>query len=434
MENKSAIFIFIFLLIFGALISFLMVDQNYESAFFVIIIFASVLLLSFSLLYGLVGIFLMANLFNPSLKIGFINIYASNALIIVTFFLLFINILTSKRKKLIHTSIELPFTLFAIYALSTLRPSTLPGQSKRIMAYLLFVCAYFITVNLLTNRKKIDYLNKVIFFSSSLGSIYVLYTFFFRPFRGSNLRGYGMFGNPNAFGEYMLVLFPLLVFFSLNKRNFLLKACLMISFMGFISSISRTAISSLLVSFVLINVFFKRNYLYFITSIIVIIAILAYPPVYERFVGVINLTDTSILSRVTLWKDAWSQFKANTLLGIGVGNFIGSAIPYDSKPFNNAFNMYLTILVEMGVIGFFLYLWFWIILFRDMIKSYYTKISVSEKNFVLTVITSCFAFQFLSLAEDPLIAIMANWTIGVVVGIFYAKQHINLEQQQNEIE
>ncbi|MGM0609127.1 MAG: O-antigen ligase family protein [Candidatus Muiribacteriota bacterium] len=432
-NNLNQTFIFAFVLFYLIFISFVIVNFDYEIVFFILIFTAGTFLLLYEPLYALIGVFFCANIFNPSLRLGFINIYASNALLIASFIFLILNRITGRGKNFFHTNAELPVFLFFIIALSTIRPDTITEQTKRILAYGVFFLSYIVSVNMLKDKKTLIKFLEIIFHISFIGSVYVLYTFIFSPFLGAALRGYGAFINPNAYGVYMLCFLPLFIYFAFKKNIIIYKFQSLIMVFGFVSTISRSAIFSLAVSFVFINVFFKRNYWYFLFSFLLFLTIIFYPPVFERVQDIATFTDQSLLARITLWKDAINQFKTSPLAGIGAGNFIGSALPYDSRPFNGAFNQFFTILAEMGVIGFFVYLWFTVIVIFYMIKGYFAIKSRFYANLILAILCSTIAFQSLSFAEDPLMAIMANWAYGIIIGIFYAIWRFELYESDDNI-
>ncbi|MCK9225251.1 MAG: O-antigen ligase family protein, partial [Candidatus Muirbacterium halophilum] len=189
-------------------------------------------------------------------------------------------------------------------------------------------------------------------------------------------------------------------------------------------TLSRASIFSLMIAFIFMITLFKKNYWYFFFTLIGTIAIIFYPPVWERLISIISFKDHSLLARVTLWTDALSQFRNSPLFGIGVGNFVGSAIPYDSKSFNIAFNMFITILCENGVTGLLIYIWIWISVFYSSFTFYFKSKDEDFINLTFFVIISLIAINIMSIAEDPIVAIMANWVTGFNLSlIFILRSH-----------
>ncbi|MFW5782051.1 MAG: O-antigen ligase family protein [Candidatus Muiribacteriaceae bacterium] len=416
---KNNLIVFFFLLIFALIFSAISVYTGFEEGFFILISIIGLILIAYNTMWGFAAVLFTANLFNPSVRIAFVNIYVSNALIIITVAFMILDRLLGRREKLNHTPLELPLMLFTIFAIVTLNMDTLSIQLKRIMAYTIFTLSFLMTVNLINSRKQLNRVLDLMYYATLAGSIYIIYTFIFLRFRGSVMRGFGNFVNPNAAGEYLILVLPIIIYYAVKRQNLLYRLGIPVMVFALVATVSRAAIVSLVLAFVVINTFFKKNYWYFLGTVLFIIALLFYPPVYSRLMNIINFTDNSLLARVTLWTDALRQFSQNYIVGVGAGNFFGSALPFDAKTFNGAFNQFLTVLVEMGVIGFVLYLWTTVTLFISNLQALFKNKDRYLKNIALSVLTSVLAFQSLSMAEDPLMAIMANWAYGIILGIMY---------------
>jgi O-antigen ligase len=72
--------------------------------------------------------------------------------------------------------------------------------------------------------------------------------------------------------------------------------------------------------------------------------------------------DPSLLGRLLLWRTAWEGFKNNWLFGVGWENFRMVKVHYgfpnipDQMKYN-AHNMYMEVLVDLGIVGLCLFLW-----------------------------------------------------------------------------
>lgn len=79
--------------------------------------------------------------------------------------------------------------------------------------------------------------------------------------------------------------------------------------------------------------------------------------------------DSSIAKRYEIWNQAWILFRANPILGIGIGNFRES---YDAAALSieqgsvDTHNVYLLFMTETGLVGLAIFLWVsWELLFRN---------------------------------------------------------------------
>ena len=82
----------------------------------------------------------------------------------------------------------------------------------------------------------------------------------------------------------------------------------------------------------------------------------------NRISTVVNLEeDTSALSRLRYYKQAYNSFKNNPFLGVGLGNWKIESIKYDNKTMKgyivqyHVHNDFLQNLAELGIIGFLVY-------------------------------------------------------------------------------
>jgi O-antigen ligase len=77
--------------------------------------------------------------------------------------------------------------------------------------------------------------------------------------------------------------------------------------------------------------------------------------------------------RVALWRDAWKMVQENPWFGQGLGTFQWTYPAYETvnpdKPARYAHNDYLQILIETGIVGLGLLLWFFVAVWRVAIRN-----------------------------------------------------------------
>lgn len=91
----------------------------------------------------------------------------------------------------------------------------------------------------------------------------------------------------------------------------------------------------------------------------VLAAVIILTPVWTRFSSSFNLTEGSNLGRLKIWTEALTQFEKAPLLGVGLGNY-PLALDFNAiyRSAVTSHNLYLDILVEMGIFGLLAWLWF----------------------------------------------------------------------------
>lgn len=80
-------------------------------------------------------------------------------------------------------------------------------------------------------------------------------------------------------------------------------------------------------------------------------------PIISRFFSSFSLVDGSNSERISLWNEALGYIYERPLLGTGIGNYMSVARPlFDSRAPFYAHNLYLDLMVELGLFGLFFFL------------------------------------------------------------------------------
>jgi O-antigen ligase len=162
------------------------------------------------------------------------------------------------------------------------------------------------------------------------------------------IRGLGMLNDPNIFGQFLLLIMPLL-FVSMRKTGLgpnyffaILFALLCVVGIYFTNSRGAEGGLAILVGLFLISRFKKVGTL--ASMIIGPLALVVINATRSRTISMAGGLD-----RLAIWSDGMAFFKSSPLWGIGVGGFI-------ERDGWTAHNSYLLCAAEMGLIGFFLWM------------------------------------------------------------------------------
>ncbi len=175
------------------------------------------------------------------------------------------------------------------------------------------------------------------------------------------------FGNPNHFAGYLAMVIPLLLgfFFTGFRRDkfFLLTILTLLMAMAIIHSLSRGGWASAFVGLAfMFSVLLANQYLGHKTIILIIIGgvffwafiVLANRPLVEEILTIKQVSqDTSIQSRVLVWRKTVDVVRDYPLLGTGPGTFSTIFTQYQPPGFTSrylsAHNDYLHFISEVGV-------------------------------------------------------------------------------------
>ena len=227
-------------------------------------------------------------------------------------------------------------------------------------------------------------------------------------------RAFGTFGQPNPFGGFLGLLFPIVgmmsigyLFITWNKWNktktLHLPSLFMMSFfgassgllaLGVIMSWSRGAWLSLGVSTFIIAILLPKRWWQSIAiagSIIGIVSLLWFSgkfptSIQERInsstqelftfndVRAVDVTSENyaVVERLAHWQAALNMARYNPWIGVGIGNY---EVVYNDyrlinwdEPLGHAHNYYLNVLAETGIIGAFCYVFMWLALIWSTLK------------------------------------------------------------------
>ncbi|MBU5436818.1 O-antigen ligase family protein [Tissierella sp. MSJ-40] len=305
-----------------------------------------------------------------------------------------------------------------VYSSTALHFSYPEAHLRFIFAFYVILIFYFSTRGLLISCS-IDEVEKMISKSGLIVSILSL-TYYFMGvykagmnFHGNNISYYGLIidrsiprltgivsDDPNISAFFITLYF----FYFLNNldsnRN---RICFIITLICIILTFSRGAYISILIALVISFMIEKdrkwkcRSILLAIIVLFVLVNVLevlgiGYVDLFKRrFLGMLSSGGSG---RSIIWKNAFETFIKNPIFGIGINAFLN----YSTSNYgihNYIHNTFLEVLVESGVVGFFIYGLFLILVFFSCIKLF--KKNKETKFLLVTFIGMMFQMFFLSI-------------------------------------
>lgn len=280
-----------------------------------------------------------------------------------------------------------------------------PESSIRfIILYLIIFIFYFSARGLLinTNIKTVEVIiSKTGFIGIVFSIIYYLMGIYASGmnYRGNNISYYGMLidrsiprftgataDDPNIYVFYITLYFCYTLINLNSKKN---KLGCFLSAITIVLTFSRGAYVSIAIALIILLIVSNNNKMKlrviltgFITTIILYVAgdkFSTNPIKYimQRFSAV---SQDGGSGRITIWLNAINTFKENPVFGIGINSTIEYSLAHYSRG-NYVHNSLLEVLGETGVLGFMLYMFFWISIFYYSIK----LISINKKTTFLLI-------------------------------------------------
>ncbi len=204
-----------------------------------------------------------------------------------------------------------------------------------------------------------------------------------------------------------------------------------IVFMGLalIFSMSRMGIGtmfcSIAIMFVMANLKRprKRTATIGLAMVIAIIGLAVYVGIDEVLVRYEDLSKEreTDRGRIAIWRDAWKMVEQNPLFGQGLGTFQWTYPAYETvdpdRPARYAHNDYLQILIETGIIGLGLLLWFFVSVWRVAVKNLRDSTDPLVKGIGLATIGALTAIALQEITDFglyiPGVAVVASLIVGL---------------------
>lgn len=285
-----------------------------------------------------------------------------------------IKVLLGKRRLHFeqYDTVIILFMLFAI--VSGIANGTVRGALSLCAVMLI----YFLASNLVVNRRIADNVIRTVIASSIPVAIYAIIQYFAFPdvhpewidpaFAGSiSARAGATFANPNVYSVFLLavIIFCALYFFdkSDSKRHLFYGLPLALNLFALVLTWTRGAWLALVLSMLTVAVIKSRRcpkILLIFILLIPIVPMMIPESITQRFLSIFNLSDTSIASRLSIWRSSLRLFTENIFGGVGIGEsaFREEFLKYaeDSVTAPHSHNLFLQIGCEMGIFALVLFL------------------------------------------------------------------------------
>lgn len=265
-----------------------------------------------------------------------------------------------------------------------------------------FILFYFVVINTVDTEKKIKGLLYIFIVSATFASIYGLYQYMFGElysqawldksmFEDIKMRVYSTFENPNVFGEYLLLVIPVIVGLLFTekgwKKKIFLLGILGINSIALILTFSRGCWLGILFSVAILAIVIDRRFILLGIALLLMAPFILPESIINRFTSIGNMEDTSTSYRVSIWMGTIAMLKDYWFSGIGLGitsfNKVYPIYAYSGTTAQHSHNLYLQLVVENGIMGLIMFIGIMYYFYKETIISICKK-----KNIVLVGIIS----------------------------------------------
>jgi len=405
-----------------------------------------------------------------TLEVGGFTLKINHIFGLITILAWVLTMLIKKKVKFQKLPIALPLLIFIIINILSFTQAVNFFRSVTVFIFTLFsILISLAIVNLVKNKKQLDKIIKILFISAFLVSLFGLFQFVGDlvglPESVTGLRDLytkEVFGFPRVhstaleplyFANYLIIPIMLCLAFLLSKKRIIkwywLLILLVLMLSNFVLALSRAAYIALALAFVFILIIYFKRFFSLKRLVVILLVLLA---VYGIFTRVFGLTEdfslyverfatqatnlfsgASFSDRAETFEKAWQMFKQKPYLGVGTGNFGPNMAWYSlvrpPQGWLIVNNIFLEILAETGIFGFFSFLSVLIILFFRSIK-----VLLKTKDKYLKAVMAGLLAAFVGIiAQYQTFSILYIIHIWFLFGLMMAVQNIILKNSQNKL-
>lgn len=248
---------------------------------------------------------------------------------------------------------------------------------EKSLVLIILALAYFLANNIIVNRRIAENSVKIIIFSSIPTAIYGIVLYFstssrpewIDPMFNSDIpsRAYATFANPNIYAVFLIVATVFSFAFTVDKAQknlfFVYAIAFILNATALVLTWTRGAWIAVIISGVAFAIIRSRRTPKILLVIVLVLplCLLAVPTeIISRFLSSFNLSDSSILSRLSIWRSSLKMFTDNIFIGIGIGDeaFMEEFLKYaeDSVTAPHSHNLFLELGCEVGIFALVIFI------------------------------------------------------------------------------
>ena len=359
-----------------------------------------------------------------------------------------------KAFRPVETKLNLPIGMFVIVGFLSMVSSVSLSLSLEGFFLKLFewIMIYFIVVEVINNRKRLNRILIVLLSSMALISLDGIFQYitgkefiFVHHYSMLGAKIMACFGNPNNFAGWLVIMIPLalsLAYFGMNnwlnlsdKYNWvkwsmrpilwiitgLLIVCLGLTY-------SRGAWIAIVLGLIFLGIFKSKKLFIIIIIVFLILPFIVRNPVKTRISSIVRVTETSVL-RTKLWPEALGIIQDFPLLGCGLNTYATVAPNYKTSEKTGIYphNSYLHMAAEAGLLGLGAFVWVTISLFKTSLANLKKINDKFYKALLIGLLAGLFAFLIHSFVDTNIYTLQLGNLMWFVMGLIISVQKVGVE-------
>lgn len=356
--------------------------------------------------------------------------------------LFFMKTIMKKDNLISIGSLDFTFIIFMVAITMATITSLFPADSiNYYIYYLVTFITLLIIVNSVRDTKDLNTIIELIVIGVFITALYGIWQWKvvgievnpsltdIKVNQGMSGRVFSTMGNPNIYGELLVLTIPLFGVVVLNTKNIWKKLFFTFLLIPVIVILFKTGSRSAWVSFafsLFVFVFFKNRKLIPFMLLGGILAIPLLPPsIYRRIMTIFNPNDTSVKYRKEILEPAIPMLKNYWSGGVGLGNDVFNTIYKRYKSFRlktvaHTHNLYLQIWLEAGIVALGSFLWLIFRLIKKSSIAIFNKEDENLNNILIGSLSSIAGLMLMGFADHVWFYNRILFTFWIIIGLIFA--------------
>lgn len=339
------------------------------------------------------------------------------------------------------------FAFAIVISISALISISMAESIKIAMLMIAFVMFYFVIINVITTKKQLKKILYVLTVIAVLTAVYGIYQYIFgdvyaqawlddEMFEDIKMRVYSTLENPNVYGEYLILIIPIITALFCTekgwKRKLFLFACLGITGLALILTFSRGCWLGIIFAIAVLALIIDKRFIFLGIVLLLLAPFLLPDTIMNRFMSIGNMEDSSTSYRVYIWMGTLAMLKDYWISGVGMGitsfNTIYPLYSYNNIVAPHSHNLYLQVIVEYGIVGF--------ITMVGVMYNYFKELIISmkiKKNLIVGgLMSGMLGFLLQSMTDHTWYNYRVVLMFWMIIGLSIVASKINIGEKDND--
>lgn len=332
------------------------------------------------------------------------------------------------------------FMFIVLMTESTVNAINISNAAMIALIYIVFILALLTAASGINSKKKLLLLVNVLLLVMLITCLHAFYQYVVgvevdsawideEMFDSNTVRIYSVFGNPNVFGIYLVMMVPLAVAMFFSVKSILAKIWYLgVGGAGIICialTYSRGSMVSVALAIGIMLLLMDYRFISLVVAGVLSAPFVLPASIMNRLMSIGNMQESSWAYRVSIYRAASDLIKDFYIGGLGLGGFneVYFAYAYAASKAFHAHNTFLMVLLELGPVGFLLFVMILVFWVKRCLSTYFKSSDKTMNMLILAAIGGVAGASIQGLVEHIWFNsdVMVLYWLMIVIGLVAAR-------------